>query len=211
MRQLSAKEPPTFIIASIGRTGSTTMATKIAKAVSDNQRFLREIDPAGSDEYPRVLKTHMRFREEFRFPYKAIFLYSDISSSIASLYLKAREGDLHFLVAHLENLGVRKRYIAVFAVLLRLKMLSLAFLFLIIKDKFHFMELIDSWKRAKNVLFVSFESLTQETDTTLTQIASFLEIEPLSLNVRERNSSPTQLPAVLRWAIQAQYSESGLQ
>lgn len=184
-----------YIIASIGRSGSTLITELIEKSTKKEKVYVYDI----KDKNGYIKKTHAHFKEDPNFDYKAIYLYGNIGSSIHSMYLKRVKYSLH-----LDHLEVSKKHINNFLILLRLSRL-LAFLYLIKNDKFRFKDNYKSWKKSKNTLFIKYENLCSNKEDNVKKIEDFLGLKLPSFEILPRKSSAEKLPSFLKRAINKEY------
>jgi len=195
-----------YIVPSIGRSGSKLIATQIAAACGKKLVIIRSLKDY---DKPGVKKTHLHFRDEFSFPYRAVYMYSDIGSSIASLYSLAKQGKYRFLKDHFKNLEIDPDDIKEF--FQRLKTESTnpdvenAFLYMTQGDKFRFMENMRSWRRSRHTLFLRYEDLMKNKDEMSKRISQHLGVQLPGFKPGKRKSRPEELPAVLREEISATY------
>ena len=189
-----------YVIASIGRSGSTLVSELVSHSIGKNIILisdLRSIEDA-------VLKTHVHFKFEPKYDYRAIFIYSkDIIDVISSMHSGRMD-----VMKHLVHLEVLKRQRIIFwmiikiGALLRLRKIidatkSLAFQYMIKNDKFRFKENALSWRSSKNVLFIAYEDLCESKDKELLRMSSFLGITLPTFEVRKRQAKEDNTPAKL--------------
>jgi len=216
-----------YIIPSIGRCGSNLLTSLISKASGKKIRYIGSYDELNKHD-GCVKKTHLHFRKELNCDYRAIYIYGDIGDTIASIYnlygnpnfqnkwqkeighIQEKKEKLNplfwksFLGNHLEHLEVKKRHIAMFFIISKFSK-QLAFLYLIIGDKFRFKENIESWRGSRNVLFVKYEELYKNKKESLRNISNFLGLTLPDFKVRKRTGSKLQLPLILQRAIKLVY------
>jgi len=217
-----------YIIPSIGRCGSNLLTSLISKASGKKACYVNSYDKLGKHD-GHVKKTHLHFKKELNCDYRAIYLHGDMGDIIASIYnlygnpnfqnkwqkeirniqeTKEKLNPLFwkgFLGNHLKHLEVKKRHIIMFFIISRLSK-QLAFLYLIIGDKFRFKENIESWRGSRNVLFVKYEELCKNKKESLRNISNFLGLTLPDFKVKKRKSSKLQLPLKLQRAIKSVYS-----
>jgi len=132
-----------YVIASIGRSGSTLITNLISQATG--LPFV--LSPDLNSPESGILKTHLHFKIEPGFSYKAIFIYSkNITDVISSMY--AGRVDMK---RHLYHLEVFKRHRLIFKLAIKIRRLfkyekideainKLVFRYMITNDKFRFKE-----------------------------------------------------------------------
>jgi hypothetical protein len=189
-----------YVIASIGRSGSTLIANLLFQATGAPVQFSSDLNSPGDG----IFKTHIHFKSEPKCGYKAIFIYSkDITDVICSMY--AGRVDMK---RHLFHLEVFRRHRLFFKAVTKIRrlfsnekideaLIKLAFRYMIANDKFRFMENALSWKASKNVLFVVYEDLCESKDRELLKISNFLGIRLPDFEVKERQARRDNIPADL--------------
>ena len=197
-----------YIIASTGRCGSTAIARLIYEVVGKKGMPIAtryedlDIDTGG------VKKTHLHFKREPKCDYKALYVYGDIGDVIDSLYHNMEIGFIKF---HLTNMEVNQKHLAFMLKILNLPIPRarrfLAFSYMVIGDKFRFKENIESWRKAKNVLFVKYEELCNDKRKVLKDISDYIGLEINSFEVKNRRASIKKLPFLLRFMIKHTYKE----
>jgi hypothetical protein len=132
-----------YVIASIGRSGSTLITNLISQATGLPSLFSSDLNSSESG----IHKTHLHFKNEPDFSYKAIFIYSkNITDVISSMY--AGRVDMK---RHLYHLEVFKRHRLIFKLAIKIRRLfkyeridkainMLVFRYMITNDKFRFKE-----------------------------------------------------------------------
>lgn len=188
-----------FIVSSIWRSGSTLVSNLISKWSKRPIRFLRklsEYSKINKDIY--VIKTHCILNDKPKFNYKAIFLYSDIESSIASIY------NIDKINPHLKNLWVNFLNRIIFNII-KINNKEEAYIFLIKWDKFNFKRNINSWKNDKNTLFIKFEDLLKNKENKIKEISNFLWVNIPDFEVKKRETSSKNLPKELLDEIKKEY------
>jgi len=113
-----------------------------------------------------------------------------------------------WFLEHLTHLQVKKYHIKIFFTIARLNKL-VAFLYMVIGDKFQFKRNMESWRRSKRCLFVKYSWMLKNKELVFKNISNFLEqaINPDEINVMKRKSKKEDLPLILRKAIQFTYGE----
>lgn len=189
-----------YIIASIGRSGSTLVSELVSQSIGKNIIFISDLRSTED----AVLKTHVHFKFEPKYDYRVIFIYSkDIIDVISSMYSGRMD-----VMKHLVHLEVLKRHRIIFwmvikiGALLRLRKIidatkTLAFQYMIKNDKFRFKENALSWKSSKSVLFVAYEDLVESKDKELLRISTFLGIALPDFEVRKRQAKDDNTPTEL--------------
>lgn len=214
-----------YILSSIGRCGGNLLFRLVKEATGRRGVFAASYDVLNKAD-GRVKKTHLHFKEEFEHDYRAVFIYGEIACVIASLYKiygdsnfekrwNERTGVIfrgkissHFwkiwLRQHFFHLGINSRYIKIFFLIARYSKM-LAFLFLIVGDKFNFKSNIESWKHSKKTFFVKYENLCTKKEEMLKQISDWLGVALPSFELKKRASGQSELPFILRMAINMTY------
>lgn len=193
-----------YIIASIGRSGSTLVSDLLSQATGTAIKFTSDISSAEDGVY----KTHIHFKFEPDNSYKAIFIYSkDITDVIASMYSSMNSGRVD-MKKHLVHLEVLKRHRLFFWMAVKIGKLlryekiiaatkTFAFRYMITNDKFRFKESALSWKSSKNVLFVAYEDLCESKDNEMLRMSTFLGFALPDFKVRKRQAKDDNTPTEL--------------
>lgn len=183
-----------YIIPSIGRSWSTLMTSLIVNASGKKDDFFIDLP---NKQWNNVIKTHSPLFKEPEFQYKAIYMYWDIESTIASTYRVN-------LLKHLTNLHVKTYHKIIFYVLYIINK-NIWFLYLIKWDKFRFKENIDSRKKSKNTLFVKYEDLINNKDKKIEEISEFLWLKLPNFKIKKRKTSFSNLPNYMLNEIKKEY------
>lgn len=195
-----------YIIASTGRCGSTAVARLIYEVVGKKGMPIARVYEDLDKDTGGVKKTHLHFKREPKCDYKALYVYGDIGDVIDSLYHRMGVGFIRF---HLTNLEVHQKHLAFMLKILSLPIPRarrfLAFSYMVTGDKFRFKENIESWKKAKNILFVKYEELCENKKKVLQEISDYLGFEIGDLDIIIRNASMKKLPFPVRFMIKHTY------
>jgi len=200
----------TFIIASIGRSGSTLVWDLIGQSTGRPQIFLKDFDQFALHQ-GKVIKTHDRFLSEPEFEYRAIFLHDEIVNVIASLFHRHLTDKNFQMNVHLVNLNIRYLHRQVFRYITQggrhfhhLRA-TLAFGYLIIGDKFLFKQNSASWQGARQCLTVHYHDLISQKERTLQAMSAHLGVPLKDFPVRARESQTQRLPWIIRMLVQFNY------
>lgn len=214
-----------YILPSIGRSGGDLLFYLVLRATGGKGVFVSSYSNLNRpDEH--VIKTHLPFKKEFNYNYRAIFIYRQTAGIIASLYriygdsgfekrwneqirtsFKGKISPLFWkswMRQHFFHLGIKSRYINFFFAIARYSKL-LAFLFLVTGDKFNFKSNIKSWKQSQKTLFVRYEDLGAKKDETLKKMSNWLGVNLPDFEFKKSASRKAELPFILRIAINVTY------
>ncbi len=186
----------TYIVASIGRSGSTLISKLIAEAKGLNIKYVSDISIENKDF---LIKTHSHFRKEPEHEYRAIFIYGNIYDAIYSMM----HGKVN-LKKHLVHLEVKQSDRRIFW-FLHFFSKTLAFKYIVKDDKLRFKENIVSWQKSKNTLFVDYDRLETEKKKVLEEISEFLNLQLSDFEFRKRESSGGKLSNNLKNMIDTEY------
>lgn len=185
-----------YVVASIGRSGSTLIADLIDQATGSQHAYTQDIVNSNL----QTKKTHAHFIKDLE-NHKTIFMFADIYDVITSLYLERIP-----LLEHFNHLEIKKSDIRIFRFLYKINK-NLGFIYLILGDKFRFIENIESWKKSSQVIFVNYESLCENKDFEIERISNFLGIKLPDFKVKQRVSKPDILPKLIKIAIKNTYEQ----
>ncbi|MDD5070847.1 MAG: hypothetical protein PHV17_08980 [Candidatus Omnitrophica bacterium] len=196
-----------YIIASTGRAGSTSVARLVFDSLSQKGMPIIKTDDEFFLHNNGVVKTHLHFKQEFDFSYRALYLYCDIGDCLSSL---ARM-PYGFLKFHLTNLEVSKEHLKIFLKILRLPLPKkikkfFAFYYIIKGDKLRFQENIESWQKSKNTLFVKLEDLVLNPKKVVSDLSKHLGLALGDFQIKKRRWRRKDLPFPLRRLIDKTYS-----
>ena len=189
-----------YIVASIGRSGSTLVTKLICEAMGLPFAFTTNLNTPDDG----ILKTHLHFKLEPDFDYKTIFIYSkNIIDVISSMYAGRLD-----ITRHLYHLEVFRRHRFIFMLATQIRRLfrnerinealnTLVFRYMIKNDKFRFKENALSWKASKRVLFVAYEDLCASKDKELLRMSTFLGITLPDFEIKERLAKTDNTPIEL--------------
>jgi len=184
-----------YIIASIGRCGSTLITDLIAQAAQKKIMYANTINEHDNS----IIKTHAHFTEEPNFGYKAIFIYGNITNTIASMY-KNRVN----LKKHLLHLEIKEEHIIKFWKFYNYSKL-IAFLYLVKNDKFRFKKNYLSWKKSKNTFFIKYEEYCKNQSKVMEKMSKFLNLKLKNIKIKKRKSSFIKISPVLWILIKMEY------
>jgi len=226
-----ARNVSTYLVPSIGRCGSNLLTRLIASSSGLPIVFARTYDRLLTSN--AVVKTHLKFKDSISGDFRAVFVYDDPYSIIASLYdvwgdetfgdkwnnEKGVSGSVaepfdsdfykHWFKRHLTNLGVTESQLDRF---LRFSQRSklIGFMYLVTGDKLGFIDNVTSWSQAANTVMLSFSAWRRNYDVMTKLIAEHLDLDLASMpsEIKERRSSRNALPLLLRMAIRVNYPRS---
>ncbi len=218
--------PSTYLVPSIGRCGSNLLTRLIAASSGLPIVFARSYDQLVTSN--AVVKTHLKYRDSISGDFRAVFVYDDPCSIVASLYdiwgdktfgdkwndekgvsrAEALPSDFyrHWFKRHLTNLSVAESHLDRFFYLSQRSKL-IGFMYLVAGDKLGFIANVASWNQAVNTVMLRFSSWHQNYEA-VTQVISQhlgLDLAPKPTEIKQRRSSKDTLPLLLRMAIRVNY------
>src|SRR5262245_36846461 len=205
----------TYIVSSIGRSGSTLLWDLIADSTGREKLFVKDFNDFAAHQ-GKVIKTHDRFPAEPGYEYRAVFVHDDILNVIASLFHRHLTDRNFQMNVHLVNLNIRYLHRQVFRYItqggrhLHGLRATLAFGYLIIGDKFLFKSNTASWRKSRHNLTVDYRALINEKEKTLKAIGAHLGVAVKDFQVRARESEAKRLPWIIRWLVRLNYGQRSL-
>lgn len=201
----------TYIVPSIGRSGSSLVAWMIGHAVRQKVVFREDLhQPADGTQ---VLKTHSLYTGDPPYPYKAVFLWASVGDVIASMWQFGRTPsrpklDKDQLAGHLKNLCVpapaRDRF---WRLVNDDGDWTRAWLSLIEGDQLGFIENIETWNTCPHAYFVQYEELCLVPVYITRLISIFLGVDLKVPQIRDRNGWFEDLPALIQEAVWDVYGD----
>lgn len=188
-----------YIVASLGRCGSTLVAHAIGCAAERPVWITRDLSSAPCGR--QVIKTHAHFQGELLEPFRAVFVWGFVEDIFASLMSIRDRG---WMLAHLAHLQVRPEHIEVYRMLSRRRRYTAVWRYLVEGDKLRFVENVRSWARAK-ALFIQYEKLCMYPEWKSRKISNYLDLDVPLPAIRPRQSDWRELPRSVHRAIQESY------